>query len=131
MVKSMVSSRRTYVRRWGMAKTPARPKAAIFAVFFLFILSSLLLAGCVTMQDPESAFDYTGDIVATLESGSSIGQSFISRRSGLNGVQLWLRDTSSKGPDSGNLQVSLYHALSETDPLLTISLPYKDIQNSF
>jgi hypothetical protein len=70
-------------------------RAAIIAFFFLVIG----LSGCVTMADPEASQVYSSDTVGTLAASTEIGQSFISRRPGLNGITLWLTPSSNQNGD--------------------------------
>ncbi len=109
------------------------------AVLFFCLLSSLVLSSCVTLHDPEASSEYTADIVATLEPGKPVVQSFISRRPGLNGVQLWLRIVNpgqQPVPQAKEtLTFSLYstpeEAFQPENPLVSVSVPYQQIKHAF
>jgi hypothetical protein len=100
-------------------------------ILLVFALGSLILPGCVTMRDPEASFEYSGDVVATLTSETRVGQTFVSRRPGLNGVQLWLRISSREIQDTDSLTVSLFHSPGETKPLATAPVAYSRVVGAF
>lgn len=60
-----------------------------------------------------------------------VGQTFVSRRPGLNGVQLWLRQTSSEAGQGGQLTFSLYHWPGPGKPLATVQIPYDRVGREF
>ena len=62
-------------------------KTVLVAVFLIVVF----LSSCVTLKDPESSQEYTADQIATITKENPVGQSFISRRPGLDGIQLWLK----------------------------------------
>ena len=102
---------------------------------FLYIIGlllalQLLLSGCVTLRDPEASQEYRGDVVAIIGSEQVVGQTFQSRRSGLNGVQLWLR-TKPNFTSNDHLIVELYHTPAGTPLLETVSVPYSSLTNAF
>jgi len=88
---------------------------------------SLLVSGCVTLKDPEASQIHSEGVVATLQAGHRVGQTFVSRRPGLNGISLWL--IVSKGADDpdAKLIVQLYTAPSESEPLTAVTLPLASI----
>jgi len=111
-----------------------------WAVLFFLLLSGFFLSSCVTLHDPEASSEYTADVVATLEQGKPVVQSFFSRRPGLNGVQLWLRVVgSSQQPVAGQNEIlvfSLYHTPEEAfqtehAALATVTIPYQQIKHTF
>jgi hypothetical protein len=101
----------------------------IYIIGFLLTLQ-LLLSGCVTLRDPEASQEYRGDVVAVIGPERTVGQTFLSRRSGLNGVQLWLRIKPSF-TSNDRLIVELYHSPDETLPLDTVAVPYSSLTNAF
>jgi hypothetical protein len=91
-------------------------RAAFSPISFFALLAALLLSGCVSLPDPETSQVHEGEIIATLNPDqSSIGQTFISRRSGLNGLTLWLG--SEQAETQGSLQVELFHSVSDHVPV--------------
>jgi hypothetical protein len=85
------------------------------------------LSGCVTMADPEASQEYNSDSVAVLDTQTSLGQSFISRRPNLNGITLWL--TSSSGQTNSNdtlftntINIKLFIAPGESIPVFSTTI---------
>ena len=62
-------------------------------LFLLFVLvgTAFLSSRHVTLQDPETSQEYQADVVAVVRPGEAIEQTLVSRRSGLNSLQLWLQ----------------------------------------
>ena len=90
---------------------------------------SLFSAGCVTLKDPEASQEYRADIVGSVFADQSMGQTFVSRRAGLNGLQLWLR--LGAGSDaSGQLSIELFHTPEDKQPLVTLPLSFQAIPNN-
>ncbi len=62
-------------------------RAAFSALPLLALFGALLLSGCVSLPDPETSQIHEQAVIATLQpDGSSLGQTFISRRAGLNSL---------------------------------------------
>jgi hypothetical protein len=104
--------------------------------YLWLILTALIivfgLSSCVTLTDFESSQDYTADVIGTLDLHDTLGQSFVSRRPSLNGINIWLTripsitgDSSLQNADS--LSVSLYLAPGDPKPVFssTIAIPPK------
>jgi NADH:ubiquinone oxidoreductase subunit 6 (subunit J) len=104
-----------------------RNRAAGITVLFL----CLFLSGCVTLRDPETSLEYTADVVGTISSGQSIGQTLVSRRPGFNGIQLWLRSTSPPSSPGEVVNFELYHTPQDTQPLATVPITYTVVTRSF
>jgi hypothetical protein len=85
---------------------------------------ALLCTGCVTMNDPEASQEYRADVVAATSPGHMVGQTFISRRPGMNTIQLWLRAGPNSAPPNGSLTLQLYHSSQDTSPLVTRVLSF-------
>ena len=105
-----------------------RNETVLIAILFLF---SLFLSGCVTLKDPEASLEYTADVVGVLTADQSLGQTLISRRPRLNGVQLWLRQSLPHSPPTEILTFELYHTPQETQPLVTVPITYGVMTRSF
>ena len=92
---------------------------------------ALLCTGCVTMNDPEASQEYRADVVAAASPGHIVGQTFISRRPGMNTIQLWLRPEPNSAPPNGTLAFQLYHSPQDTSPLVTrlVSFDYVSKNN--
>jgi hypothetical protein len=106
-------------------KYPVRFQRARFSlpspVYLLALFGALLLTGCVSLPDPETSQVHEQEVIATLQpGGSSLGQTFTSRRAGLNSLTLWLG--SEQGDAQGSLQVELFHSISDSEPLYTAFL---------
>lgn len=103
-----------------------RNKTAILAVLFL----CLALSGCVTLKDPETSQEYSGDMVATVVPGQPVGQTFISRRPRLNQVQLWLRQAKPPLQADGELIAELYTSPLAETLLARVPIRYTQITRS-
>lgn len=80
----------------------------------------LLTSACATLRDPEASQEYRSDLVASLEPGTQVGQTFVSRRAGLNGFQLWLRPGSDQDlPAEASLYLELYRISDPKIPLFS------------
>lgn len=102
----------------------------LFPHLLLLLLAGLSLSGCVTLNDPEAAQEFRAEVVGTLEDTAVIGQTFISRRAGLNGIALYLRPAPGVEQTGGAVTIELYHSPLDTTPLLTYHLPHPDITGS-
>jgi hypothetical protein len=103
------------------------PYLALWAVLALGLFTS----GCVTLRDPEASLEYTGDVVARLDAANAVGQTFVSRRPRLNGIQLWLRQVAAPSDPAAIVTIELYHAPGEAEPLATIPIRYTSIRRAF
>ena len=81
-----------------------------FAVALL--LATFALTSCVTLPDPETTQDFSTHVVATVEAEQTVGQTFISRRARLNGIDLWFKPS-----ESALLTVELYQSHQDHLPL--------------
>ncbi|OGO29731.1 MAG: hypothetical protein A2Z16_08640 [Chloroflexi bacterium RBG_16_54_18] len=100
----------------------------------ILILAALLLSSsaCVTLKDPESSQEYRTDVVTRLPDGSQASQSFISRRPGLNGIQLWLRPAQSQEiPAEAYLRLELHRGSAGTQPVFITQLSPKRLEAEF
>ncbi len=105
-------------------KYPCTNYFALITVLFFLIIGS---SGCVTLADPEASQEYNADTVSILDEQSSLGQSFVSRRSYFNGITLWLTSSHdpaniSPGSLSNTIKVRLFHAVGDTAPIYTTSI---------
>ena len=98
-------------------------KSRALALVGSLLLMGLLLSGCVTLSDPESFQEYRADRAAIVQTDQSVGQTLVSRRPRLNGIQIWLR-LPSDTPPTGALTVELYHTPQDTTPLVVRSISY-------
>jgi hypothetical protein len=81
------------------------------------------------LQDPEASQEYREDVVAVLEPGNSVEQTFFSRRPEINQIHLWL--AVDKGVDlSGNLTVELYSLPKGDNPLVQHSFSLERLSRS-
>ncbi len=67
----------------------------------------LLLTGCITYQDPEAQQIRASEEVVVLPPGGFAGQTFTSRRAGLNGIDLWLELTPEAQQQGGEALIRL------------------------
>ncbi|MFM8321791.1 MAG: DUF6541 family protein [Chloroflexota bacterium] len=89
---------------------------------WLALLLALLLGGCVSLKDPEASQEYSAASVARLDPATRVGQTVISRRARLDGIQLWLRQVEAPSLPNTQLTVSLYASPAAERPLHTLSL---------
>ncbi len=106
------------------------------AFWVIALLLSLALCGAaslrgVTLKDPEASQEYSGDVVAKLEKGQAIGQTFVSRRPRLNGIQLWLRQTQAPTSAEALIHVELYHSPGETQPFARSQIQFSALARAF
>lgn len=108
--------KRTFLE--GRIETKRRTgRPALIGLFSFLALFSLITSGCVTLKDPESSQVNRDVAIGSVIPGASFGQSFQSRRPGLNGVELSLGIDPGDTRISGALTASLYHAPWEEEPL--------------
>ncbi|MGD8750581.1 MAG: hypothetical protein PVG14_04115 [Anaerolineales bacterium] len=82
--------------------------------YLLICFLSVTLSGCITLSDPEASQIHNKEIVGTITSSQSVGQSFISRRENMNSLVLWLKPKST----NGTLIFELFTTPNDNDPLL-------------
>lgn len=83
------------------------------SIIFIIIILPLFLTGCVTLTDIETAQEQSDDLVGTITSQNSIGQTFISHRAGLNSFTFWAGkedDNDSSSYDPILLTFELYNS---------------------
>ena len=97
----------------AMFSSPSEAISSV-GILLLVLLGSLLTTGCVSLPDPETSQIHEQEVIATLQAGGpAIGQTFISRRAGLESLTIWLG--SEEANAHGSLQIELFH--SPTDPI--------------
>ena len=100
----------------------------LFTFFLVYFIT-----GCVTLPDPESTQDFSSHQVATVTAEQSVGQTFISRRPRLNGIDLWLQPV-----ESTLLKIELFRSPDNVDPVFSgyvrasegrnhIAIPARDV----
>lgn len=104
---------------------PGRFFAPCVAVALTF-----LLTGCVTLNDFETSQEYSAQVVASLQSNQTAGQTFTARRPHLNTLQLWLRPAGIYPPDQA-ITVQLYHSPGDPEPLVTLAVAYATLDQQF
>lgn len=104
---------------------------SVLLLLSLLLLSLLFLTSCVTLRDPEASQEFRGHVVGILQEGQSMGQTFVSRRSRLNSVQLWLRLVERDSQDGGTLTLDVRHTLEDSQPLVSIPVSFNTLENNF
>lgn len=98
-------------------------------ILFISFLLLFSLSGCVNMYDPESSQDNRPDVIATVSPESTFGQTFISHRSNLTSIDLWLNVIDP--PDkNGLLDVALFHSPEDSSPWFTTQISFNYIRNN-
>ena len=87
----------------------------------LSIVLALFLASCSPLIKHEQAQNAG---FATLEAGASLGQTFVSRYDGLDGISVYLKPGA---PGVGNLQLRLHNAPHAPGELASASLPLEQV----
>ena len=84
--------------------------------YLLTLLTLLLpaLAACASLPDPETRQDFNAHTVATVNAAHTAGQTFISRRPRLNGIDIWLAPA-----EPGLLKIELFHNPEDATPLFS------------
>ncbi|MFZ6027954.1 MAG: DUF6541 family protein [Chloroflexota bacterium] len=83
------------------------------------LLLALLLSVCATMSDPEASQGHTQDIVASLDPGQAVGQTFTVRRPNVNGIHLWLNG---EADATGTVTLKLYTTPKRTTLLAAVTV---------
>jgi len=88
--------------------------------FFLvtLLLVTLFLTGCVTLPDPETSQEFNKAQVGVVSPNQTIGQTFVSRRARLNGIDLWLGAETS----GYTMTVELFHEGDLDTPIHTTTV---------
>ena len=81
------------------------------------------------MKDPESSQENREVTIGSILPGESFGQTFQSRRPGLNGVELWLGKEADETSTGGVLTASLYHAPWEDEPLAQTQVGLENVHS--
>lgn len=87
------------------------------------------MSGCITLNDPEASQEYISDPVGEISTGSTLGQTLVSRRPHLNGITIWVTTRSAESGGSGTspaqIKLDLYHSSEDSVPIYssTISVP--------
>jgi len=98
----------------------------ILLIGFLLLIS---LSGCVNMYDPESSQDNQPDVIATVSPDSAFGQTFVSHRSSLTSIDLWLNVTD-PADKNGLLGVELFHSPADSSPWFNTQISFNFIRNN-
>lgn len=110
------------VIKWALGD--GRPvKLRCLASVFLLFAAIFLLSGCAPLVDPDQIGADPGFEVL-LQAGGTIGQTFVARHSGLNGVEIWLAPAQA-GP--GDLRLSLMAEPADRNLLASAALPVASI----
>jgi hypothetical protein len=82
-----------------------------------------MLSSCVTLQDPEGTQEYRADQVSSLRRDQTSGQTFQSRRPGLNQVDIWLQARPNPAQPAATLTAELYNTPGDAQPIASVSYP--------
>jgi hypothetical protein len=106
----------------------SHPPLLRLAILLLVLAGALLLSGCVSLQDAEVSQVFRADQVGVVTREHSLGQSFISRRSGLNSVQLTLRPLGEQAQwKDQTLTFKLYHSPQDANPIAQSRLSLQSV----
>lgn len=135
MGKLTISSKPIFASRWEtitkkpFSGYPRQARKLPVLVIFLFILG-LTISSCVNLNDPEASQEYRADVVGKVTVNSSVGQTFISRRSSLRSIQIWYFLDTEVAPQSGNLDARLYTSPDEKTPISSYTISFSNLANN-
>jgi hypothetical protein len=99
-------------------------------VWILFSFS-LLLSGCITLNDPEASQEYNQQIVGTVNSNTTVGQIIRTNRDRMNGITFWLSQASPEVTSgNGYLTVKLFDTPTSNTPIFAISISTTSIRDN-
>jgi hypothetical protein len=103
------------------------PRVRLLGLILLFLGLSFPLVGCVTFNDPEASQEYSSDTIGILDGHTIIGQSLISRRPDLNGITIWLtqssiKETAPANTEQNSINLKLFHSPADVSPVFEISI---------
>ncbi len=101
--------------RMPTALVPARLRFLLPAL--LLLLTTPLFTGCMTLVDSEGSQEQRSDAILTLTGDSQFRQTFISRRAGLNRIELWLRLPEGDDQTAGYVSAELRHRPKDPVPI--------------
>lgn len=95
-----------------------------FQHLMLIGLLAFFLSGCVSLADPETSQVHQKDVVFTLPPDTSdwIGQSFVSRREGLNSITIYTESVDDALTSPPVLIAELFHQPLEDQPVFSTRL---------
>ncbi len=113
----MASSKHFSAKMWAKKEINLLGNKVTGRRFFQvpLLLVILFLSSCVTLPDPETTQDFSKDLVASLSAGQTVGQTFVSRRERLNGIDLWLQTDQPGTP----FTVELFHNIEDQNPIFS------------
>lgn len=101
----------------------SKPKAARLVCLLPIVVGILFLSGCSPFVDSDQTWrDEAIEIV--LKPGATVGQTFVARHSGLNGIEVWLAPAQA---GQGNLRLSLMAEPGDRNLLASVALPVASI----
>ena len=101
-----------------------RVKVQYLTRALLVVVVAFLLSGCAPLVDSDQMGADTGP-ETLLQVGGTIGQTFVARHSGLNGIEVWLTPVQA---GQGNLRLQLAASPADQNPLASAILPVADIR---
>jgi len=102
-------------------------KQSVRPIIWVVALLSLLLSGCVTLNDPEAGQDNYTKVIGSVSEGQTVGQSFVSRRARLNGITLWFSSDTVPGDI---VFVQLFRADDLDSPVFSTSFTTSDFSQT-
>jgi hypothetical protein len=96
----------------------------------MMVVATILLAGCVTLSDPEASQEYRSDIVSTLTPGIEVGQSFMAERCCLNSIQLYFQPNTQFSESPATLSITLHPSINNSSELFSAKVLVKNIPST-
>ena len=92
---------------------------------------ALFLSACTTLTDFDTMQEYRGQVVATVDAETTVGQSLIVRRPGWSGVSLWLRPQGTEYPPDAALLARILPAPGAAEALVEESISFARLADQF
>lgn len=100
-------------------------KPRLLSASLALVIAAMCLSGCLTRVDTEGSQEQRSDVIATLgaaptggeNQGFELRQTFVSRRAGLNRVEVWLRPAGDENQSQAYLRLELRRHPDDPQPL--------------
>jgi len=92
---------------------------------------ALFLSACTTLTDFDTMQEYRGQVAATVDAETTVGQSLIVRRPGWTGVSLWLRPQGTEYPPDAALLARILPAPGAAEALVEESISFARLAAQF
>lgn len=108
------------------------PSPSVHRLVLLALLPLLawMLSSCISLTDTEGSQEQRQDVIAIIEDGQVFRQTFASRRSGFNRLELMLRLPDDGNLDGGYVTAELRRLPADTPPLASATFTAEQLKSS-